>query len=97
MDMMKYLQDHIIDELKGSVDYAEKAVATKGTKDGVMFCKMSKMEADHANVLYRMFNEHAHSGDVSDSDYATASKAIVTAYETYMPKLDVQKKLYYEK
>lgn len=97
MDMMKYLQDHIIEELKGSVDYAEKAVAAKGTKDGVMFCKMSKMESDHANTLYRMFNEHAKSGDVSDTDYAAASKAIVTAYETYMPKLDVQKKLYYGK
>lgn len=97
MDMMKYLQDHIIEELKGSVDYAEKAVAAKGTKDGMMFCKMSKMEADHANTLYRMFNEHAKSGDVSDTDYAAASKAIVTAYETYMPKLDVQKKLYYGK
>lgn len=95
--MMKYLQDHIIEELKGSVDYAEKAVAAKGTKDGMMFCKMSKMEADHANTLYRMFNEHAKSGDVSDTDYAAASKAIVTAYETYMPKLDVQKKLYYGK
>lgn len=93
--MLKYLKDHILEEIEGALDYMEKAVTYKGTDWGCMFYKMSAMELDHANHLVKMFNATKKPSNVTDAEHAAMNKEILEAYSTSMGKVEAMKKLYW--
>ena len=93
--MHKYLQAHIIDEIKGAEDYLAKAIEHKGKPCGQMFYSMAMMELDHANKLTKMFNSMEKPKSVTDADYAEMNKAILDVYATGMGKIEAMKKLYW--
>ena len=56
-----YFKEHIIDELDGAKHYIEKAVECKAdgfTPWAEMFKKMSAAELEHAENLFKMFNDY---------------------------------------
>lgn len=93
--MLKYLKDHILEELDGSVDYMTEAVAHKGTKCGESFRIMSEAEAGHANTLLKMFNSTQRPEDISEAEYATLIKGIMDKYTDAMTKVENMKKVYW--
>lgn len=93
--MLKYLKDHILEELDGSVDYMKKAVELKGTNEGCVFRMMSEMEAQHAGNLTKIFNKTEKPKDVTDSEYSMMQKEILDAYTSNMSSLEILKKMYY--
>lgn len=94
--MLKYLKEHIIDEIDGAIDYMTKAVEHKGTQEGCTFRMMSEAELDHANKLTGMFKNTAKPEDMSDADYAETQKAVLDKYVTAMGQIESMKKLYWK-
>lgn len=92
--MLKYLKDHIVDEVEGAVDYMEKAIERKGTAEGAQFRKMSEMELEHANALVKMFRNTPKPEDMKDADYADCQKEVLNTYVDAMGKLEAMKALY---
>jgi hypothetical protein len=92
--MLKYLKDHIVDEVEGAVDYMEKAIERKGTTEGAQFRKMSEMELEHANALVKMFRNAPKPEDMKDADYADCQKEVLNTYVDAMGKLEAMKALY---
>lgn len=92
--MLKYLKDHIVDEVEGAVDYMEKAIERKGTAEGAQFRKMSEMELEHANALVKMFRNTPKPEDMKDADYAVCQKEVLNTYVDAMGKLEAMKALY---
>lgn len=92
--MLKYLKDHIVDEVEGAVDYMEKAIERKGTAEGAQFRKMSEMELEHANALVKMFRNTPKPEDMKDADYAECQKEVLNTYVDAMGKLEAMKALY---
>ena len=93
--MLKYLKDHILEEIEGALDYMEKALMHKGTDWGCAFYKMSCAELDHANHLVKMFNATEKESTITDSEYSIMHKDILEAYSTSMGKIEAMKKLYW--
>ena len=93
--MHRYLQAHILEEIKGAEDYLAKAIEHKGKPCGQMFYSMAMMELDHANKLTKMFNATEKSKNITDSDYSEMTKAILDSYATGMGKIESLKKLYW--
>lgn len=92
--MLKYLKDHIVEEVEGAVDYMEKAIERKGTAEGAQFRKMSEMELEHANALVKMFRNTPKPEDMKDADYADCQKEVLNTYVDAMGKLEAMKALY---
>lgn len=93
--MLKYLKDHILEEVDGAVDYMTKALEHKGTKDGCTFRKMAEMELEHANALTKMFRDTEKPNDMTSEEYAATQKAVLDKYITAMGHIESMKKLYY--
>ena len=93
--MLKYLKDHILEEVDGAVDYMTKALEHKGTKDGCTFRKMAEMELEHANALTKMFRDTEKPNDMTSEEYAATQKAVLDKYITAMGHIEAMKKLYY--
>lgn len=94
--MLKYLKNHIKEEIEGAVDYMTKAVEKKGHLCGEMFRQMSAMELEHANNLLKMFRAEEKPKTTTDSDYAEMYKEILDAYSDGMAKIEAMKKIYWE-
>ena len=94
--MLKYLKDHIKEEIEGAVDYMTKAVEKKGHRCGEMFRQMSGMELEHANSLLKMFRAEEKPKTITDADYAEMYKEILDAYSEGMGKIETMKKIYWE-
>ena len=92
--MLKYLKDHIVDEVEGAVDYMEKAIEHKGTPEGTMFRQMSEMELEHANALVRMFRNTPKPDDMKDAEYAECQKEVLDTYVDAMGRFETMKALY---
>lgn len=93
--MLKYLKEHILEELEGAIDYMQKAVENKANDMGAVFYRMSMMELEHANCMTKMFNKLEKEKDVSEAEYSTMYKSILEAYTTDMGKVESMKKLYW--
>lgn len=93
--MLKYLKDRILDELADAVAYMEKAVEHKKTDIGKLFCRMSKNETEHANVLYKIYSNTEKPATVTDAEYSAMTKAIMDAYQSGMERIETAKKLYW--
>ena len=93
--MLKYLKDHIIEEIDGALDYMSKALEHKGTYMGCTFRKMSEMELEHANALTKMFKDTDKPDEMSSAEYADTQKAVLDKYVTAMGKIEAMKKLYW--
>ena len=93
--MLKYLHDHILEEVKGAEDYMAKAIEHKGKQCGQMFYSMAMMELDHANKLTKMYNATDKPKTITDADYSAMTKAILDAYSMGMSKIEAMKKLYW--
>ena len=93
--MLKYLEEHILEELEGSVDYMTEAVAHKGKMCGEQFRKMSEAEAEHANILLHMFNHTERPKEVSEADYSSMLKKIMDKYADAMTKVEKMKRVYW--
>lgn len=93
--MLKYLKDHILEELEGAIDYLEKAIECKKSPMGYKFYRMSEMEVEHANCLTKMLNNLEKDEASSDTEYSAVYKSVLDAYTTHMGKIESLKKLYY--
>ena len=93
--MHKYLQEHILEEIKGAVDYWTKAVENKTKECGMIFRHMADMELEHANALTKMFTKLEKEADVTDEAFSKMHKDILDAYAEGMTKIEAMKKLYY--
>lgn len=93
--MLKYLKDHIMEELDGAIDYMTKAVEYKDHECGAMFKSMAMMELDHANHLVKLFNSMKTGVKETDAERVEMYKAIMDGYTTSMSKLESLKKLYW--
>lgn len=95
--MLKYLKDHILEEIGGAIDYLEKAIELKGTKPNAAakFYRMSEMEIEHANCMTKMLGEFKMDNDSSDSEAKELYSGILDAYSNSMAKIEALKKLYY--
>lgn len=93
--MLEYLQKHIVDELKGAIDYMTKALEHKGKPCGQKFYNMAMMELDHANSLTKMLSSEDRPKGMTDAEYGELYKTILDAYSTHMAKVEAMKKLYW--
>lgn len=96
--MLKYLKDHILEEIEGSIDYLEKAIELKGMQHpnaAGKFYRMSEMELDHANCMTKMVGEFKMDNGSSDSEEKELYRGILDAYSNGMAKIEALKKLYY--
>lgn len=93
--MLKYLHEHILDEIKGAEDYMSKAIENRKKECGHMFYNMAMMELDHANKLTKIFYMTEKPKTVADADYSDMMKAILEAYSAGMAKIEAMKKLYW--
>ena len=93
--MLKYLKEHILEEIDGALDYMEKALEHKGTYMGCTFRNMSEMELVHANALSKMFKDTDKPDEMSSTEYADTQKAVLDKYITAMGKIEAMKKLYW--
>ena len=94
--MLKYLKDHILEEIDGAIDYMTKAIEHKGTSEGCTFRKMAEMELEHANALTHMFKDTEKSSDMSNEDYAAIQKAVLDKYINAMTQIEAMKKIYWK-
>lgn len=94
--MLKYLKDHIVEEIDGAIDYMTKAIEHKGTKDGCTFYKMAGMELDHANALTDMFKDEEKPADMTSEEYANTQKAVLDKYINAMTQIEAMKKIYWK-
>lgn len=92
--MLKYLKDHILEEVDDALDYMSKALEHKGTPDGCTFRKMSEMELEHANALTHMFRNMEKPADMSSEEYGANQKQVLDKYVDAMAKYEAMKKLY---
>ena len=93
--MLKYLKEHIVEEVDGAVDYMKKALEHKGTPDGCAFRKMAEAELGHANELTKMFHETERPANMTSDEYAEVQKAVLDKYITAMGQIEAMKKLYW--
>lgn len=95
--MHEYLKDHIHEEIEGAIDYMTKALELKTSHPALSakFVKMSDMEAEHANCLTKMFNSIEKPDTVTDKEFATMMKSIISDYTESMGKIESMKKLYW--
>ena len=54
--MYKYLKEHIIEELERAENYWEKTVDYRDSEIGHIFKEMANTELQHANALFKIFN-----------------------------------------
>ena len=94
--MLKYLKEHIVEEIDGALDYMSKALEHKGTPEGCTFRRMSEMELEHANALTKMFKDTEKPEGMTDSDYAEAQKAVLDKYVNAMGTIEAMKKIYWK-
>lgn len=92
--MLKYLKDHIIEEIDGAMDYMTKAIELKGNPNSCTFKRMSEMELEHANAMVLMFKKTDKPDDMTDAEYASTQKAVLDKYIEAMAKYEAMKKLY---
>ena len=93
--MLEYLQEHILEEIDGAVDYWTKAVEHKNDEWGILFRQMANMEIEHANVLTKIFSKTPKSNEITDKDYAEMYKKIMDSYTHNMSKIENLKKMYW--
>ena len=93
--MLEYLQEHILEEIDGAVDYWTKAVEHKCDDWGVLFRQMGNMELEHANALTKMFSKTPKNNEITDKDYAEMYKKIMDSYTNNMNKIENLKKMYW--
>lgn len=97
--MHEYLKNQIHDEIKGAIDYLEKALEYKSKSRDIAtkFFKMSEMEVEHANCLTNMFNSVDKPTNVTDAEFSEMQKSVINDYVTSMGKIESMKKLYWSK
>jgi len=102
--MLKYIHDHILEELDGAVDYWTKAVEHRDSQAGAIFRHMAEAELEHANSLTKMFNKVeipkssiSTTTGTAQEDYSKMYKDILNAYTDTMTKIEAMKKLYWSK
>ena len=93
--MLEYLQEHILEEINGAVDYWTKAVEHKNDEWGILFRQMANMELEHANALTKMFNKASKTNETTDKEYAEMYKKILNSYTDNMNKIENLKKMYW--
>ena len=95
--MVRYLRDHIKEEIEGAKDYYTKAVECKAKHPEVAmkFYAMAEMEVEHANALTKIFNITEKPETMSDSEYSEAQKSVINDYATSMSVIENLKKLYH--
>ena len=93
--MLEYLQEHILEEIDGAVDYWTKAVEHKSDEWGILFRQMANMEIEHANALTKMFSRTSKSNEMTDKEYAEMYKKILDSYTHNMNKIENLKKMYW--
>lgn len=97
---LKYFQCHITDELKGSRNYAKRAIEIKPMSPswGKLFLEMSANELEHAKNLYTMFEEYYKKiSDTYDKvpDYLKAGREeIVDMYTECSAKIKYMHSMY---
>lgn len=92
---LKETKNRILDEVKDSVAYMEKAVENKGTEWGTWFCMMSKNENEHANILLKIFTKAEKPETVTEAEHKQMYKEIMDEYIDGMTKIESLKKLYW--
>ena len=97
--MHEYLKNQIKDEIKGAIDYLEKAIEFKSKSPDIAakFFRMSEMELEHANCLTKMFNSIDKPANMDDAAYSEMQKSVINDYVTSMGKIENMKKLYWSK
>lgn len=95
--MLKYLKEHILEEIDGAMDYMEKALEHKGTSEGCTFRKMADMELEHANALTNMFRDEPKPESMTDEEYGATQKAVLDKYINAMSAIEAMRKLYWNK
>jgi len=90
--MYKYLKEHIIEELEGAEDYWKKAVHYRDSEIGHIFREMANTELQHANALFKIFNNL--NEQKSMSTLLEYYEEIVAAYDTIMHNIEELKKIY---
>ena len=93
--MLKYLHEHILEEVQGAEDYMSKAIEYKKKECGQMFYNMAMMELDHANKLTKIFYMIDKPKTIADTEYNEMLKSILKAYSEGMGKIEAMKKLYW--
>lgn len=94
--MLKYLKDHIVEEIDGAMDYMKKALEYNGTQTGCIFRQMSDMELEHANALTKMFKDMDRPAEMTDNEYSAVQKEVLDKYVTSMGQIEAMKKLYWK-
>lgn len=94
--MLKFLKEHIVEEIDDAITYMTKAVENKGTSEGCTFRKMADMELEHANALTKMFKEEEKPDDMTSAEYAEVQKGVLDKYITAMGQIEAMKKLYWK-
>lgn len=92
--MLKYLKEHIMEEIDGAMDYMTKAIEHKGTNEGCTFRMMSNNELEHATALTSMFRNTEKPSGMTDAEYAQCQKDVLDKYVDSMSKIESMKKLY---
>lgn len=95
--MIKYLRDHIKEEINGAKDYYTKAVELKAQHPewAMKFFKMGEMEIEHASCLTKMFNSIDKPNAMADAEYSESQKSIINDYATSMSVIENLKRLYW--
>lgn len=94
--MLKYLKEHIAEEVKGAEDYMAKAIEYRDTCYGQKFYNMAMMELEHANCLTKMFTSMEKPDNMTYEDYSKMHHEILEIYSSSMGKLEAMKKLYWK-
>lgn len=95
--MLKYLKEHILEEIDGAMDYMKMALEHKGTSDGCMFRKMADMELEHANALTKRFKDEPKPENMTEEEYGATQKAVLDKYINAMTSIETMRKLYWKK
>jgi hypothetical protein len=95
--MVKYLRDHIKEEIGGAKEYFTKAVEMKAKNPewAMKFYKMGETEIDHATCLTKMLDKTKKPETMTDLEYSEVQKSVINEYVTSMGEIDSLKKLYH--
>lgn len=94
--MLKYLKEHIVDEINDAMDYMTKALEHKGTADGCTFYELGMAELEHANRLTHIFKNTKRPAEMTDAEYGEVQKEVLNKFVDSMGKIESMKKLYHK-
>ena len=94
--MLKFLKEHIVEEIDDAITYMTKALEHKGSPEGCTFRKMADMELEHANALTKMFKDTERPDDMTSAEYAEVQKGVLDKYITAMGQIEAMRKMYWK-